>query len=600
MEKPKFKFMIVDDDSITRRSLKRWFAKTNYEVVLAESGTAAWKILQKEGETFNLVVTDVQMPGMTGFALVDKIRKDKKLKEIPVVFMSAEELSSNAADKAIEQGSHDYLFKPLIRSVFTKKIETIMENTFTKKLVQQHVLHLKRKEKALEQKEQEIGSLKQQLNEISQMRKSALKAVETPIQAITRTVSSLLVGDTFKQMPKVKQQLNDLLVSISKQNLYRPAFENVLSDNKLDSVTKSYLLSEISGGETIKNQIDDNSNTFPHLENVKGNEELQSWGFNSTKLTPEQMLVYLKQMFIHFDLLNRFNINEKRFESFLLAIRDNYYNNPYHNFMHAFDVSQTIFSLLTSMGLAKYFTHVDLFALLISGMCHDLQHPGLNNAHQVNVMSELAIKYNDKSVLENHHCEQTFRLLFKYKITENIPKKEFIEFRKSVIGCILATDMAAHFEYISKLASRKESKKEWNRDEKDDRILLTQLTIKVADISNVAKMWDCSYSWTQFITKEFFQQGDLEKKKGINVAPFMDREKTNMFKNTCNFIDYVAAPFFSSVTQTIPSTSKVYQLVQANRKRWGKLQEEHQKKKESTQSNQTNNKSKQTDTKQSK
>jgi len=228
------------------------------------------------------------------------------------------------------------------------------------------------------------------------------------------------------------------------------------------------------------------------------------------------------------------------------------------------------------MNLAQYLTHVDIFALLISGLCHDLQHPGLNNPHHVATLSDLSLKYNDKSVLENHHCFMTFKLLLDNNILEKTPKTEFLELRKIIIACILATDMAAHFEFISKIESRTQSGKQWNRDDRDDRILLAQLLMKVSDISNVAKVWNCSFKWTEFLTREFFNQGDLEKSKNIDVAPFMDREKSSMFKNTCNFIDFVANPFFKNVSKSLPSTSEIVDILSDNRIKWGELQTDYE------------------------
>ena len=51
------------------------------------------------------------------------------------------------------------------------------------------------------------------------------------------------------------------------------------------------------------------------------------------------------------------------------------------------------------------------FALIISAIVHDLDHPGHNNNYEVNSHSELAIMYNDKSVLENHHCAAATMLM---------------------------------------------------------------------------------------------------------------------------------------------------------------------------------------------
>ena len=85
-------------------------------------------MLEQKGGGICLLVTDVQMPMLSGFGLVERIIKEGRPKDLPVIFMSAEETNARAADKAIQQGSHDYLFKPLIRSVFLKKVETILEN----------------------------------------------------------------------------------------------------------------------------------------------------------------------------------------------------------------------------------------------------------------------------------------------------------------------------------------------------------------------------------------------------------------------------------------------------------------------------------------
>lgn len=440
--------------------------------------------------------------------------------------------------------------------------------------------NLEMKEKALVEKEQEIGNLKKQLVEVMQLRKSALEAIETPIQEITRTVSSLLLDESFKSMPSIQEKLHQMLVTIGKQNLYKPALEKLVANKELDSVTKSYLMSEISGG-TGSLLIDSLTPTvsFPNLS-LSVNEQLQSWEFDVFSLSEEQMLFYLKQLFLHFDLLNFFKIDEKKFELFLLVVKQNYYDNPYHNFTHAFDVTQTIFSMLTSMNLASFLTHLDILSLLLSGLCHDLQHPGLNNAHHVSTLSELAIKYNDKSILENHHSYLTFRLLLDHGILQNLSKPDFMEVRKTIIACVLATDMSAHFEFISKLDSRVESGKNWNREEREDRVLLSQLLLKVADISNVAKVWKCSFTWTELLNKEFFAQGDLEKSKNLEVAPFLDREKSSMFKNTYNFIDFVVIPFFRSVSRSLPSTIQIFNNVQQNREKWMQLQldwEEKQK-----------------------
>lgn len=61
----------------------------------------------------------------------------------------------------------------------------------------------------------------------------------------------------------------------------------------------------------------------------------------------------------------------------------------------------TATSLLLAVELV---THLEIFALLISAICHDFEHPGLNNTFLANTSNSLALRYNDRSILENHHC----------------------------------------------------------------------------------------------------------------------------------------------------------------------------------------------------
>lgn len=85
--------------------------------------------------------------------------------------------------------------------------------------------------------------------------------------------------------------------------------------------------------------------------------------------------------------------------------------------------------------------------MLLAGCCHDHEHPGFNNVFLMETKHELALRYNDVSVLENHHVASSFALLAndKYNITKWFNKEAFKKFRKIMIGCILETDMSKHF-----------------------------------------------------------------------------------------------------------------------------------------------------------
>lgn len=110
----------------------------------------------------------------------------------------------------------------------------------------------------------------------------------------------------------------------------------------------------------------------------------------------------------------------------------------------------------------------------------------------------------------------------------------------------------------------------WNREVAGERLLLLKCIIKMADISNVARAWDRGgYRWSELVTEEFFSQGDRERSMGLEPAPFLDRKATTVHKNSVNFIDFVAAPFFKTMGKlNVAFDEQVVAVLLANRLRW--------------------------------
>merc|ERR1711916_396472 len=111
-------------------------------------------------------------------------------------------------------------------------------------------------------------------------------------------------------------------------------------------------------------------------------------------------------------LTTHFKLDIAKFGHFLVALHEAYIPTvPYHNFNHAIDVTQTSFALMKAIGAAKYLKKIEQLALIVGSMCHDMGHPGQNNAYQVMAQTGVAILYNDKSVLENYHASRSFALM---------------------------------------------------------------------------------------------------------------------------------------------------------------------------------------------
>ena len=107
------------------------------------------------------------------------------------------------------------------------------------------------------------------------------------------------------------------------------------------------------------------------------------------------------------------------------------------------------------------FSDLEVFAAVLSAAIHDVDHPGLTNQYLINKGSELALMYNDDSVLENHHLAVAFKILQHESrdILANLSKKQRGIVRKMVIDMVLATDMSKHMSLLAELKTMVETKK---------------------------------------------------------------------------------------------------------------------------------------------
>jgi two-component system, cell cycle response regulator len=121
---PASSLLVVDDNSMNRIMLSRYITKLGYRSSLAENGRQALEKLQ--AEPYDLVLLDVQMPEMDGYAVLEQLKADPRLRDIPVIMISAvDELESVVT--CIELGAQDYLPKPfnpvLLRARLTACLE---------------------------------------------------------------------------------------------------------------------------------------------------------------------------------------------------------------------------------------------------------------------------------------------------------------------------------------------------------------------------------------------------------------------------------------------------------------------------------------------
>ncbi|XP_018950051.2 high affinity cGMP-specific 3',5'-cyclic phosphodiesterase 9A-like [Cyprinus carpio] len=237
---------------------------------------------------------------------------------------------------------------------------------------------------------------------------------------------------------------------------------------------------------------------FLQMSSLEVSEEVRQYlktpTFDNWQWEDAEIMVLLQVMYTDLDFISTFNIELDVLQQFLYEVYRRYNNIPFHNFKHCFCVTQMMYGLIWLTDLRSKIDSIDLLIMLTSAVCHDLDHTGYNNAYQINARTELALRYNDISPLENHHCAVAFEILEK----------------------------------------------------------LMMIMIKVSDISNEARPMDVAEPWLDCLLQEFFNQSDMEKLEGLPVTPFMDRDKVTKPSSQTGFIRFVLFPLFIELANLFP------------------------------------------------
>ncbi|PWA31367.1 hypothetical protein CCH79_00002792 [Gambusia affinis] len=133
--------------------------------------------------------------------------------------------------------------------------------------------------------------------------------------------------------------------------------------------------------------------------------------FDDFSLDVDAMITAALRMFIELGMVQKFKIDYETLCRWLLTVRKNYRMVLYHNWRHAFNVCQCMFAMLTTAGFQETLTELEIFALIVGCVCHDLDHRGTNNAFQAKTGSALSLLYGTSATLEHHHFNHAVMIL---------------------------------------------------------------------------------------------------------------------------------------------------------------------------------------------
>lgn len=116
----------VDDSPLILKMLEK-VLEENFELHSFSTASRALQFLKNKDRTPDLIILDIDMPDMNGYELLKKIREIEHLKEIPVIYLTANK-DRQSVIKAVENGAKDYVLKPIDKETLMKKISALMDD----------------------------------------------------------------------------------------------------------------------------------------------------------------------------------------------------------------------------------------------------------------------------------------------------------------------------------------------------------------------------------------------------------------------------------------------------------------------------------------
>uniref|UniRef100_A0A8C7S1G9 Phosphodiesterase n=1 Tax=Oncorhynchus mykiss TaxID=8022 RepID=A0A8C7S1G9_ONCMY len=318
--------------------------------------------------------------------------------------------------------------------------------------------------------------------------------------------------------------------------------------------------------------------------------EIYEFGFSDFDCTELELVMCGIQMYYEVGVVKKFQVPQEVLVRFLFSISKGYRKITYHNWRHGFNVGQTMFTLLTTGNLKRYYTDLEVMAMITSAFLHDIDHRGTNNLYQVKSGNPLA-KLHGSSVLERHHLEFSKFLLAdeSLNIYQNLNRRQNEHAIHLLDIAIIATDLQLYFkkrtmfQKIVDLSKTYEDEKkwvDWMSLETTRKEIVLAMMMTACDLSAITKPWEVQSKVALFEAAEFWEQGDLEREV-LEKQPItmMDRNCAGQLPNLqCGFIDFVCTFIYKEFSRFHPAIQPMYDGLLNNRKEWKAKQEEYEAK----------------------
>ncbi|KAM3960082.1 LOW QUALITY PROTEIN: cAMP and cAMP-inhibited cGMP 3',5'-cyclic phosphodiesterase 10A [Aphomia sociella] len=259
------------------------------------------------------------------------------------------------------------------------------------------------------------------------------------------------------------------------------------------------------------------------------------------------------------------NFERHRLADFAFTILNCYRRNPYHNAEHAFCFTHTMYLILVNNS--GYFDFAETVALMLAGLCHDLDHPGYNNNFLKLCKHPLSQMYKS-SMLEYHHYFLAKKIIEDKNILGKIPELDRIRILEEIKYDILCTDLAVYFQIRAQLTPLiADHSFDWA--DNSHRRMLKGILMTTSDLSGCCKPFGVAKMIAESIYAEFYNQGDKERDMGYTPLSMMDRRRCiNQPAEQIQFLSVVVVPCLMLLQNIFPNTSPLNDNCRKTQEAW--------------------------------
>lgn len=356
------------------------------------------------------------------------------------------------------------------------------------------------------------------------------------------------VGDVVNTAARMEQNSGKNKIHVTKE------VANILSKHGCYCESRGYI--DIKGKGSMntffvyKNRK--NKPKSPHMpELLNINENVFSYSDNN-------IVHSIVDMFVEFGL--------HRIIAYRLVktIRAEYKDVPYHNFLHAYCVTQMCYTVIHKTNLKTKLSIEDKLILLLSCVAHDIGHEGCTAHYQHQQKTQLYLDYGAYSTLEKFHYYKLYQIIDALIINATINDYDDVDIHdlekakclfskpyiKEIIRTlILSTDMTKHDAIYQKCENAHKSKINWL--DRDDRILFMRLVIKLCDVSNELRPRPIALQWLVLLEEEFCMQLDREYEFGLDLSNTLLNVVKNRKQSQIFFLEKYVIPLIDLFCENI-------------------------------------------------